>query len=147
MLYENATWYLPCMCQWLSNIAPTMYATGTYHRRDVYVLIVCLSEYRTVQVPSGRTGGEVHQYGVSDPQTPAHNPHCYSEWAGQSNGDGSWSGTTNTQIYTQGQNRTYCIILRHWSCDLITRNSAEHAGFTLALLPGSHHTTLAIICC
>ena len=103
---RRALCYLPCMCQWFSSKACVQ--TGTYHRRDVCVLIVWLSSItQSKLVPSGRTGGEVHQCGASDPQSPAHSPHCCSEWAGQSNGDDSCSGTINQlkeKLYSRIQN-------------------------------------------
>ena len=98
---ENAT-FLACGSGSLPKPQPCVH-TGTYHRRDVCVLI----KYHTVLVPFGRTGGEVYQCGASDPQIPAHSPHCCSEWAGQSNGDDSCSGTINQlkeNLYSRIQN-------------------------------------------
>lgn len=107
MFLQTRKCYLPCMCQWLSSKAPTLCAHSNIPQNRCMCTDCLAIKYHTVQVPSGKTGGEVHQCGASDPQTPAHSPHCCSEWAGQSNGDDSCSDPINQlkeKLYSRIQN-------------------------------------------
>ena len=140
-----ATRYLPCMCQWLSSKAQAKCATETYHRRDYmcwWFAYQSIAQSKYLLVEQERrcisTVSQTHKI-----------PH--TALIAAANGlvrvMAMVPGVAQSKYrFTFKAKTEPSIILRHWPCDLNMRKSVEHAGFTLALLSGSHHTTLAIIC-
>ena len=143
-------WYLPCISQWLSSKACVQ--TGTYHRRDVCVLIVWLSSITQSMYLL------VEQEGRCISAVPQTHKVPHTALIAAANGlvrvmamipAVAQSIKLKEKLYSRIQNFNFVvianepkIILRHWSCScfLIMRNSHSQATTTQHYPPSGTKT-------